>query len=149
MEAISSAEEITRELMSLLPTLYRLVSYELRKDSSDDTTVVQIRVLSHLIEQPMTLSELARKRRVSLQAASEHTQGLVDRGWIVRVQHPTDRRQFLLHVTDEGRKQYENSREAVVKYLTPMMEQLAPDETEIVHRALLSLHRVLQEPSID
>lgn len=144
-----TAEEITRELLMILPALNRKVSDELRKTGGDDTTVVQLRVLSHLMDAPITLSMLARKRRVSLQAASEHVQSLVDRAWVVRIADPNDRRQSLLHITDEGRKQFEATRESLVKALTPTMEHVTPAEATTIYDALLTLRRVLQEPSND
>src|SRR5215216_4640710 len=93
-----STEQITRELVAVLPLLNRLIGQELRAETGDETTIVQLRVLSQLIDSPMTLSALAKKRRVSLQAASEHVQGLVDRGWVTRVADANDRRQSVLHV---------------------------------------------------
>jgi DNA-binding MarR family transcriptional regulator len=138
-----SAEQITRELMTVLPLLNRLIGQELRAETGDETTIVQLRVLSQLMESPMTLSALAKTRRVSLQAASEHVQGLVDRGWVTRVADANDRRQSVLHVTEDGRQQVEAAQECIVNYLTPMMENLVAGEAEAVHDALLALKRIL------
>ena len=136
-------EFISREFLFVLPILNRLIGRDLRGENGDDTTIVQLRVLGLLIEAPLTLSSLARKRRVSLQAASEHVQGLVARGLIVREPDPKDRRQSLLIVTDEGRAQFNIAQEQTVKTLLPLVEMLSADERDHVHLALVALRRVL------
>ena len=138
-------EFISREFLYVLPILNRLIGRELRGDNGDDTTLVQLRVLGYLIDAPITLSALARKRRVTLQAASEHIQGLVARGWVVREPDPKDRRQSLLIVTDEGRRQFDLAQEQTVKTLLPVVEGLSDDEREHVHQALVALRRVLSD----
>jgi DNA-binding MarR family transcriptional regulator len=142
------AEFISREFLFVLPALNRLIGRELRGETGDDTTLVQIRVLAFLMDTPITMSALARKRRVTLQSASELVQGMVARGWVVREPDPKDRRQSLLHITNEGRAQFELSQEQMVKLIVPLIDSLAPDEREHVHYALLALRRVLstQDP---
>ena len=71
---LTEAEQIASELLAVIPLLNRIVAYELRKNGEDETTIVQLRVLASLNEEPLTVSELAKKRRVSLQAVSEHSQ---------------------------------------------------------------------------
>ncbi len=142
------SEFISREFLFVLPTLNRLIGRELRGENGDDRTMTQIRVLAFLLDAPITMSALARKRRVSLQAASELVQGMVARRWVMREPDPKDRRQSLLHITDEGRTQFNRSQEQIVNVLLPFIEQLTPDEREHVHYTLLALRRVLavQDP---
>lgn len=140
-----SPAELSRELLSALPHINRLIAYALKKEGRDETTLVQFWVLSYLLEEPLTLSLLARKRRVSLQAASEHVQSLVDRGWVIREPDPNDRRQALLHITNEGRKQFEAAHEDVASFLAPAMQTLTPEESRSVYHALRILKRVFAE----
>ncbi len=138
-----SAEQIAHELIAVLPRLNRIISHELNSISGDETTLVQMRVLGQLSEEELTLSALARKRAVSVQAASEHVQGLVDRGWVQRIPDPNDRRQALLRVTDEGLQQLEQVRAQLRELFTPVMAQLDPSETSAIHHALIALRRIL------
>lgn len=140
-----STAALTRELLSILPLVNRFIISALRTEGSDETTFVQFRVLTLLLEAPMTLSALAKKRRVSLQAASEQIQSLVDRGWVVRVPDPNDRRQALLHITDEGRQQLEDAYEDVATLLIPIMGKLSTTETQSAHEGLLALRRIFSE----
>ena len=137
------AEQIARELLTIIPRLNRIVARDLRAEFGDETTIVQMRVLGELAEAPLTLSALARKREVSLQAASEHVQFMVERGWVIRTPDRNDRRQSLLSLTDDGLRQLELVREHITRQFTPIIERFAAEEAEAVHIALLALRRVL------
>lgn len=141
--SIWTAEEATRELLSVLPLLNRIMAAELRHEPGDDTTMPQFRVLAYLSEGPITLSAIAKQRRVSLQSAGDLVQGLVERGWITRTPDPKDRRQWLLHLTDSGRAKYQQSQDRMLHRLTPLMENLSDTELNAVQVALAALHRVL------
>jgi DNA-binding MarR family transcriptional regulator len=144
-----TAEQATHELLTVLPLLTRIVAAEVRREAGDDTTMPQFRVLSHLAEKPVTLSALAKKRRVSLQSMSELVQTLVERGWVVRTPDPNDRRQQLLHLTDHGRRHYERAQDYTLRRLVPLIRALSPAELAAVEVALPALRRVLaqEEPA--
>ena len=141
--------EVTRELLAVLPLLNRIVAAEVRREAGEETTMPQFRVLAHLSPGPLTLSALAKKRRVSLQSMSELVQALVERGWVVRTPDPSDRRQSLLGLTDQGRAHYERAQAQTLQRLAPLMAQLAPEELAAVLMALPALRRVLIQEEQD
>src|SRR4051794_27429606 len=98
----TNIETVTRQLLGVLPFMNRIMASEFRREYGEDATMPQFRVLAYLYEQPMTVSAIARKRRVSLQSAGELVQALVVRNWITRQPDPNDRRQSLLVLTEEG-----------------------------------------------
>src|SRR5436190_21344930 len=138
-------EDATREVLAVLPLLNRIVGAEVRREAGEDTTIGQFRVLAHLAEGPLTLSVLAKRRRVSLQSMSELAQTLVERGWIARTPDPTDRRQHLLQLTDSGLAHYQRTQEMTIRQLAPLMAQLSADEMAAVRMALPALRRVLMQ----
>ena len=140
-----TSEDATRELLAVLPLLNRIVAGEVRREAGDDTTMPQFRVLAHLADGALTLSALAKRRRVSLQSMSELVQVLVERGWIARTADPSDRRQHLLQLTEHGRAHYERAQEMTIRRLAPLLAQLSANETEAVRLALSALHRVLAQ----
>jgi DNA-binding MarR family transcriptional regulator len=140
---MSTAEETARALLAVLPFINRIMAAELRQEAGEDTTIPQYRVLDYLSVEPLTLSEIARLRRVSLQSAGELVQGLVDRGWITRVPDPNDRRQMKLHLTEDGRQQYLRASNRMLEHLVPFMEMLTDEEIAAVQIALPALRRVL------
>ena len=135
--------EATQELLAILPLLSRLVAAEVRREAGEETTLPQFRALAQLGAGPITLSTLAKQRRVSLQSMSELVQALVTRGWIEREPDPNDRRQSLLHLTDNGRAHYERAEALTLQRLTPLMAQLSPEELAAIRTALPALRRVL------
>jgi DNA-binding MarR family transcriptional regulator len=144
-----TVEEATYELLAVLPLLTRIVAAEVRREAGEETTMPQFRVLSHLAAEPLTLSALAKKRRVTLQSMSELVQTLVERGWIMRLPDPKDRRQSSLHLTDEGRQHYEHAQEYTLRRLVPLMEGLSDTEMAAVELALPALRRVLTQEESD
>lgn len=141
--SIWTAEQATQELLAVLPLLNRIVAAEVRREAGEDTTMPQFRVLAHLAEESLTVSELARLRRVSLQAMGELAQVLVERGWVARQPNPRDRRQSLLRLTAAGHEHYERAQQAMLQRLVPLMAQLSEAERAAVQVALPALHRVL------
>jgi DNA-binding MarR family transcriptional regulator len=140
-----TSEHATRELLAVLPLLNRIVAGEVRREAGEETTMPQFRVLAHLADGELTLSVLAKRRRVSLQSMSELVQVLVERGWIARAPDPSDRRQHLLKLTDHGRAHYQRAQDMTVRRLAPLMAQLSADEMAAVRMALPALHRVLAQ----
>jgi DNA-binding MarR family transcriptional regulator len=138
-------EDATREVLAVLPLLNRIVGAEVRREAGEDTTIGQFRVLAHLADGPLTLSVLAKRRRVSLQSMSELAQTLVERGWIARTPDPTDRRQHLLQLTDSGLAHYQRTQEMTIRQLAPLLAQLSADEMAAVRMALPALRRVLMQ----
>ena len=141
--------ETTLELLAVLPLLGRIVATEVRREAGEDTTMPQFRVLAHLSAGPLTLSALAKRRRVSLQSMSELVQLLVERGWVAREPDPSDRRQSLLRLTESGRQHYVHASEQATQRLRPLIAQLRPDELAAVRMALPALRRVLTQEEDD
>ena len=140
-----TSEDATREVLAVLPLLNRIVGAEVRREAGEDTTIGQFRVLAHLADGTLTLSVLAKRRRVSLQSMSELAQTLVERGWIARTPDPTDRRQHLLQLTESGLAHYQRTQEMTIRQLAPLLAQLSADEMAAVRMALPALRRVLMQ----
>lgn len=138
-----TVEHAARELLTILPLLNRIVAVEVRREAGEETTIPQFRVLAHLSDGALTLSELARRRYVTLQSMSELAQLLVERGWVARTPDPNDRRQQLLALTDHGREHYQRALSLMVVRLMPLLTQLSADEMAAIGVALPALHRVL------
>ena len=137
-------EDLAHELMTVLPQINRLMAVELRQEVDESATMPQFRVMAYLHEEPMTLTALAQKRRVSIQSAGELVQALVARGWLTRTPDPADRRQSTLQLTDEGRAKYERVQARMQEQLTAYLALLTDAERDTVQGALIALQRVIQ-----
>jgi DNA-binding MarR family transcriptional regulator len=146
---MSTSLTTAQELLAVLPLFNRIMAVELRQESDDETTMPQFRVLGYLAEEPMTMSAIARRRHVSFQSAGELVQALVERGWVVRMPDPSDRRQSLLQLTEAGLARYEQAQHHMLERLASFMDQLDEDEKTTIQQALQSLHRVLVQEVVD
>ncbi len=129
-------------LLEILPELGRLIAVRIRETGEEEATVMQIGVLLRIIDKPITTSELAKHRRVSLQAASVLVQALVDRGWLTRTPDPDDRRQSLLQVTPEGVLRAQAAQELVTKAIAEVLSELTPEELNAAGVFLPALRRL-------
>jgi len=131
--------------MRIFPNLGRQISAFLRDTGEEETTLMQVSVLHQIKEQSLTASDIAKKRRVSLQSASVLVQGMVEKGWIIREPNPNDRRQFLLQITPEGIEKAEATRNQIINHLTGFMENLSPEEIAAGQVFLPALYRSLTD----
>jgi DNA-binding MarR family transcriptional regulator len=131
------------ELSDVLPLVGRLIMHHVNASVKEKTTLIQTRVLFALLEHPLTTSELARRRKSSLQSASVLVQGLVERGWVVRVPDPDDRRQFRLEVTPEGKEHARFARAHVSNYLAGLLHELSEEEIVAAQVFLPALKRLM------
>lgn len=131
-------------LFKTLPLLGRVIGTRMRDSSDEDGTFAQIMVLMQYRDRPFTVSELAKRRKVSLQSASTLIQRLVDRGWIVRTPDPNDRRQTLLELTPEGMEHAQAVHEQFISNMAEVLEPLTSEELEAGEIFLAALQRILQ-----
>jgi DNA-binding MarR family transcriptional regulator len=136
---------LAEEMLELLPALGRIMFSHASVIGEGKATFMQIRVLSFLIENRLTVSDLAKKRRVSLQSASTLVQGLVERGWVTRVPDLEDRRRALLEVTPEGLARARLAKEQSSRYLATFLDGLEPEEITAGEVFLVAMRRILHE----
>jgi DNA-binding MarR family transcriptional regulator len=141
------SNRVIRKLIAMGPILQR--GFEARiPTTEDDATMIQVRSLALISAGPMTISELARLRQVSLQTASEMVKHLEERAWVERVRNPNDRRQWLITLTHAGLQQLEGARNYAVTQMIPHLDQLTHDEMSAIEIALDALGRIFAIPYV-
>ena len=143
MESDWTPRTIAHALLETFPAIGRLMSVRMRALGEEEATFMQIGVLMHLRETPNTASELAKRRKVSLQSASVLVQGLVERGWLTRVPDPNDRRQSLLEVTPEGLARAEATQEQVTSMIAEILNDLSQEELAAAGLFVPALRRLV------
>lgn len=141
----TTAHTLAQTLLEIFPQMGRMMATRLKEADSDadESTMMQVRVLTLLKEEALTTSELAKLRKVSLQSASVLVQSLVEKGWVVREPDPKDRRQWLLRTTPEGEARARASLELLTSVLTDIFSELSPEEIEAASVFLPALRRVV------
>lgn len=135
------AHRVANELLETIPRLNRAIFLFTQSLEDDEITLRQVFTLASLIDNPMTASEIARQRNVSLQSVSSLTQALVERGLLTRVRKPDDRRQYLLQVTEAGIERAERTKRAVVDYATDLFSGMTDEELAAASVFLPALQR--------
>ena len=135
-------------LLEIFPGFGRLIALRMRASGEEDATLMQIGVLMYMKDQPLTTSDIAKWRRVSLQSASVLVQALVERGWLMRTPDPDDRRRILLAVTPEGLRRAKEVQSQVTEMIAQMLAGLSDEELEAAAVFLPGLRRVVSDQMI-
>jgi DNA-binding MarR family transcriptional regulator len=140
-----TAQAAAQALLEIFPSLGRVIAVRMKEFDSeaDEATIMQMRVLGFLKEEPITTSELAKRRKVSLQSASVLVQSMVEKGWVIREPDPKDRRQWLLQVTPAGQARAQASLELLTNLLTEVLSELSSEELDAARIFLPALQRIV------
>jgi DNA-binding MarR family transcriptional regulator len=129
---------------ALRPAVLRLAR-RLRqmRDESVDLTSNQLSAMSVLLNQgDQTMGDLAALELVQPPSMTRIVNGLEERRLIVRRQHPTDKRQSVVSLTDSGRQILIANRRRRNEWLATRIAQLEPEEREVLRRCVPILEKV-------
>ena len=121
------------------------ISRRVRFESSHDVAPHQFSVLCRLEETPRTPGELADIERVAKPSMTRTVGALVDRGLVLRQPDPTDGRQVILSITDEGRRSVRTIRRQRDAWMASRVARLSSEEQDVLARATVILAKVAGE----
>lgn len=123
--------EETAELAGRLRLAVTRLARQLRQTSDSDLSPTQSAVLATLANHgPVTLGELAELERVASPTVTKVTGLLQERGLVVKVTDPSDRRFVRVELTTEGQALVERSRARKTAWLARQLQELPPEELE-------------------
>jgi DNA-binding MarR family transcriptional regulator len=116
----------------------------IRTEKSDlDLSDTQMSVLFLLDRDGATTpGELAEHERVQPPSMTKVVNALADRGLVQRSDHPDDRRQVLITVTEAGRTEVRETRRRRDAWLAKRLADLTPDERATLAAASTLLRRI-------
>jgi DNA-binding MarR family transcriptional regulator len=119
------------------------LSRRVRFESEGDVRPGQFGVLANLATNgAKTPGELANDDHVQAPSMTRTITMLADRGWVRRDDHPTDRRQILVSITDEGRTALKASKRQRDEWVNRRAATLSDDERRILAEATPILMRL-------
>lgn len=119
------------------------LSRRVRFESEGDVRPGQFGVLANLAGNgAKTPGELANDEHVQAPSMTRTITMLAERGWVRRDDHPTDRRQILVSITDEGRVALKASRRQRDEWVNRRAATLTDDERRILADATPILMRL-------
>ena len=134
-----SLEVAVTELLSVTGQLTR----RLRAISNTrELTWSQVAIMARLEEAgPLTTADLARAESVKPQSMGGTLAAMEEEGLVERQPHPTDGRQILYALTDEGREARREVRLAKREWLLAAIAQLSPAEQKTLLAAVDIIRR--------
>lgn len=121
------------------------ISRRVRFESSHDVAPHQFSVLCRLDDAPRTPGELAEIERVAKPSMTRTVAALVERELVSRQDDPSDGRQVILSLTDEGRRTLRAIRRRRDAWMSSRVSLLTLEEQEVLTRATEILTRVAGE----
>ena len=133
-------------LAAELRTAIMRTSRRLRQErSTDDVTPGQYSVLAVLDRHgPCTPRELAAEEKVQPPSMTRTVGALAELGLVDRTEHPTDGRQVLVALTEQGRVVVRETRQRRDAWLARRLAELTPAERATLAEAAALLQRVAQ-----
>jgi DNA-binding MarR family transcriptional regulator len=110
--------------------------------SLSDTQLAALAVLDR--HGPMTPGELAEHEKVQPPSMTRVIAVLEERRLVMRAPHPTDRRQVVLTVTEQGRELVSPARRRRDAWLAKRLKELSPEERAILRAAAPVLEKLSQ-----
>ncbi|MEO6880615.1 MAG: MarR family transcriptional regulator [Mycobacteriaceae bacterium] len=136
---------VDHELASDLRLAVLRLNRRLRAQRVDArVTLTQVSALSTLhMHGPMTPGALAQRERVQPPSMTRIIAGLEQLGFLDRVAHPTDGRQFIVSVSAAGLQYVNDEVHAREAWMDERMAELTPDEMTTLRAATTIIDRMV------
>jgi DNA-binding MarR family transcriptional regulator len=135
------------ELAALLrPSLLRLTRLIRNQRVDLSVTLTQLSAMGMLAARgPMSAGELAACEKVQPPSMTKVLANLEERGLVRREVHPSDKRQAIISVTDEGRALLDSERRSRDAWLAQHLAQLSPDERALLRHVVPVLDKLAEQ----
>jgi DNA-binding MarR family transcriptional regulator len=137
-------KKIAKEIIQIMPLIMRNISADLRCHRAG-LAPAHMRLLGELFERPRSLSELAELQAVTLATISNTITILVDRGWVVRMAAPADRRVVVACITPEGRTILSEIHKQLENHILESIAALPEEDLESLEKGVGVLNQVLEQ----
>src|SRR5689334_17956396 len=137
-----NAERAESEPIEAIAEQFRRISRNLRASSNEDWTSLsltraQLRILAQLRQDgPAAVGQLAAHLSVTLPSITATVDRLVRAGLVSREDDPNDRRRVINMLTASGTALIERLQEGKRARLIAALEQLSPEESDVLARGL-------------
>ena len=137
----SNLEALVEQCAALLPVFARAMNCAITELSQElEVTPAQVKVLLQLSrKEQMSVGEIADALYVSMPAASEIVDRLVETGHVSRASDPADRRRVIVSTTTESQQAIDRLVELRRSQVRKALVRLSPEERPIAARALEAL----------
>jgi DNA-binding MarR family transcriptional regulator len=151
MEQVASRAEQGKPTVEGTAEQFNRVGRRLRATAQEDWSSLslsraQLRILVFLHQDgPASVGQLANNLGVTLPSVTATVDRLVQAGYVIRADDPTDRRRVINQLTPEGTALIRRLHEGKRTRLIGALEQLSTEEIELFSQILAHLETILSE----
>ena len=132
-------------MYEVYPLSRKLVFDTFDKKKYDITRTQQIIMLSLSVCGTLTMSQLASKINTSNEQATRAVAQLVDKGFIVRMQNPNNRRVINIKLTEKAEAFFEKMKSEILDELLLKFSSISDEEMEKLNDSLTEVAAVLKK----
>lgn len=143
-------DQCATELMETVPIVMQYIRTQMRSQSASLLSVPQFRLLAFLSHYPdSSLSEVAEHLGVTRATASTMTDRLVQRAFVMREEHPKERRQVMLRLTEQGSSYLDQMQAITRSEIAILLNSLTKQQRLTVSAGLRALRQVFEAATSD
>jgi DNA-binding MarR family transcriptional regulator len=144
----SLSKQCAAKVMETIPLVMRFIRADLRDRKATELSVPQFRTLAFLDRNPgASLVQLSEHLGVTCATASANTQRLVERNFVDRCDHPSERRRVSLKLTTDGKEHLDKTRDLTRSYLADLLDSLSEEQIVKIDDSLGLLYQVFESKS--
>ncbi len=133
---------INELLVSLFNHVMDMEAKAVITDEYSDITNNDMHIIEAIgMEEPRSMSVIARRLSVTVSTLTTNMNGLERKGYIKRQRSQEDKRVVYVILTDKGRKAFFHHRDFHKKMIKALVKDLSEEEMEILYRCLVNLGR--------
>ena len=146
--AKETAQSCAKAVMETVPIGARYIGAERRRSGNLQVSMPQLKVLAFISRNPGTsLNSAAEDLAVTAATASNLVDRLVKRGYVSRVEDPSERRKVLLSLTESGTKHLELCRQFARASIATLIADLPASKLSKIKEGLMILKAAFEEES--
>ena len=137
--------ECLMSMYEIYPRIRKSVLDTFDKKKYDITRTQQIIMLSLCIEGTLTMSQLASKINTSNEQATRAVAQLVDKGFVIRMQNPDNRRVINIRLTDEAMRFMEKMKNEILDDILGKFSSVSDSDMKKMKDALVFINSILKK----
>ena len=137
--------ECIMSMYEIYPLSRKFVFDTFDKKKYDITRTQQIIMLSLCIEGTLTMSQLASKINTSNEQATRAVAQLVDKGFVIRMQNPDNRRVINIRLTDEAMRFMEKMKNEILDDILGKFSSVSDSDMKKMKDALVFINSILKK----
>ena len=138
----STNRTLNELLVSLFENVMDMEEKAIITEEFKDITNNDMHIMEAIgIEEPRRMSDIAKRRSVTVGTLTTNMNSLEDKGYIVRERSKTDKRVVLVTLTEKGRKAVYHHRDFHKKMIYSLVKDLDESEMRVLIKSLANIDK--------